>query len=168
MSDDGRPGRLDEAGREAVEALIPVAYRYLASYRRAYPGLADDLESDALLGVCRAVLTHDPGRGRSLSSWAHRCVRGHLRNAVRDHRAWRARLRRSAALERSGPDDLRRAIAALDAEALVGRLPGEMAELVRLLYRDGVSTDEAARRTGLAHRTCVRRRHLRALALMRA
>ena len=124
---------------------------------------AADLVSETLAMVWRRA-----GRVPADRDEAQRWVFGVARNVLRNHErgarrrdALAARLR-SVLVEAPPPDDQ-----SAEVRAMVDSLPGELSELVRLVYWDGFSVEDAARHLGIPASTA-RGRHQRAKAALRA
>ncbi len=124
---------------------------------------AADLVSETLALVWRRA-----GRVPDDRDEAQRWIFGVARNVLRNHErgarrrdALAARLR-SVLVEAPPTDDESVAL-----RTMVASLPGELAELVRLVYWDGFSVEDAARHLGIPASTA-RGRHQRAKAALRA
>jgi RNA polymerase sporulation-specific sigma factor len=129
--DDDALARAAQAGDDlALRALVA---RYLPVARRAgrrwflAGGDRDDVEQEALIGLCEAVRDYDPAEGSSFRSFAELCVARQVLTAVRGAtRHKHAPLNRSVPLS-PAPDeavDLRPVLAAVadPADAVVSRV----------------------------------------------
>jgi RNA polymerase sigma-H factor len=129
--DDDALARAAQAGndlalRTLVARYLPVAQR---AGRRWYlaGGDRDDVEQEALIGLCEAVRDYDPEQGTSFRSFAELCVSRQVLTAVRGATRHKHRpLNRSVPLTPLHDDvvDLRPALAAVadPAEAVVDRV----------------------------------------------
>ena len=128
--DDGALARAAQAGDDlALRALVA---RYVPVARRAgrrwflAGGDRDDVEQEALIGLCEAVRDYDPEQGSSFRSFAELCVSRQVLTAVRGATRHKHRpLNRSVPLTPVPDDavDLRAALAVADpAEAVVARV----------------------------------------------
>ena len=129
--DDDALARAAQAGDDlALRALLA---RYLPVARRAgrrwflAGGDRDDVEQEALIGLCEAVRDYDPEQGTSFRSFAELCVSRQVLTAVRGASRYKHRpLNKSVPLS-PAPDevvDLRAALAAVadPADAVVARV----------------------------------------------
>jgi RNA polymerase sigma factor (sigma-70 family) len=66
-----------------AEAHLGLARSIAAKYAARLPRLADDLESAALLGLWRAALDFDPGRGVPFAAYARLRIAGEVRDLLR-------------------------------------------------------------------------------------
>jgi DNA-directed RNA polymerase specialized sigma24 family protein len=66
-----------------AEAHLGLARSIAAKYAAKLPRLADDLESAALLGLWRAALDFDPGRGVPFRAYARLRIAGEVRDLLR-------------------------------------------------------------------------------------
>jgi RNA polymerase sporulation-specific sigma factor len=129
--DDDALARAAQAGNDLalgtlVARYLPVAQR---AGRRWYlaGGDRDDVEQEALIGLCEAVRDYDPEQGTSFRSFAELCVSRQVLTAVRGATRHKHRpLNRSVPLTPLSDDaiDLRPALAAVadPAEAVVDRV----------------------------------------------
>ena len=128
--DDDVLARAAQGGDDlALRALVA---RYLPVARRAgrrwflAGGDRDDVEQEALIGLCEAVRDYDPEQGTSFRSFAELCVSRQVLTAVRGATRHKHRpLNRSVPLTPVPDDvvDLRPALAVADpAEAVVARV----------------------------------------------
>ena len=128
--DDDALARAAQAGDDL--ALRTLVARYLPVARRAgrrwflAGGDRDDVEQEALIGLCEAVRDYDPDQGTSFRSFAELCVARQVLTAVRGAtRHKHLPLNRSVPLSPVPDDvaDLRPALAVADpAEAVVARV----------------------------------------------
>jgi len=129
--DDDALARTAQAGNE--HALRTLVARYLPVARRAgrrwflAGGDRDDVEQEALIGLCEAVRDFDPEQGASFRSFAELCVSRQVLTAVRGAtRHKHLPLNRSVPLSPVPDDvlDLRPQLAAVadPAEAVVDRV----------------------------------------------
>jgi RNA polymerase sporulation-specific sigma factor len=129
--DDEALTRAAQAGNDL--ALRTLVARYLSVAQRAgrrwylAGGDRDDVEQEALIGLCEAVRDYDPEQGASFRSFAELCVSRQVLTAVRGATRHKHRpLNRSVSLTRLPDDvvDLRPALAAVadPAEAVVDRV----------------------------------------------
>lgn len=129
--DDDALARAAQSGDEP--ALRTLVARYLPVARRAgrrwflAGGDRDDVEQEALIGLCEAVRDWDPEQGTSFRSFAELCVARQVLTAVRGAtRHKHLPLNRSVPLTRAPDDvvDLRPALAAVadPAEAVVAQV----------------------------------------------
>jgi RNA polymerase sigma factor (sigma-70 family) len=119
---------------------IPLAYyKARQSYRRRGPDL-DDLRQVALLDLYRAACHYDPARGKPFAALAGVCMHHALFNAQKN---WRP-LRRLP--ERRDPvaPKAEYPYAALDAEALLAKLPNRWRQIVRARFGLGVEQRSSA------------------------
>jgi RNA polymerase sigma factor (sigma-70 family) len=115
-------------------------------YQRRKPWLHDDLESAACYGLFRAAQIFDPARNVKFATFARYFILGRLRQVYR--RSAPALLPPYvivAAGDRSDniPDD-----PAADFERLIACVPARHREILRLIYRDGLSQVKAAQEMG--------------------
>jgi RNA polymerase sigma factor (sigma-70 family) len=140
------------------------AYRMAARYTSIYPSYAPFIEDAALDGLVTAVLKWDESRGVRFTTWAALCVRSVIGREVARERKRRADLRRAwvraqagatAGASRNGEPLLsscRRAPELHpDIDRLLAPLRGIRRRLLRLVYVDGYSMDEAAAIIGRSH-----------------
>lgn len=128
--DDDALARAAQAGDD--RALRTLVARYLPVARRAgrrwflAGGDRDDVEQEALIGLCEAVRDYDPDQGTSFRSFAELCVARQVLTAVRGAtRHKHLPLNRSVPLSPVPDDvvDLRPALAVADpAEAVVAQV----------------------------------------------
>lgn len=135
--------------RQAYRAVLETARVRLIGYftRRlsADPGSAEDLVQDTLMAVHEKRATYDPSR--PFGAWLH----GIARYKLIDH--YRRRKHRETvplgdddfAAE---TDDAAAALARIDLETMLARLPAKQAAAIRLIHLEGRSAREAAERLG--------------------
>jgi RNA polymerase sporulation-specific sigma factor len=115
----------DQALRALVARYLPVARRAGRRWFLA-GGDRDDVEQEALIGLCEAVRDYDPEQGTSFRSFAELCVSRQVLTAVRGAtRHKHLPLNRSVPLTPVPDDvvDLRPALAVADpADAVVARV----------------------------------------------
>lgn len=70
--------RLTTEQQKAVESLLSLAQ----ALARKYP--TEDAQSVAYMALCRAVLSYNPERGRTLQSYAYLVIRNDLLKQMRD------------------------------------------------------------------------------------
>ncbi len=144
---------------DAAPALLGYFLRRVASSDDAA-----ELVSETMIEAWR-VIRRMPGDDQAARMWLF----GVARNVLRHHH--RGRRRRDALVERLGwaarlarmPDDE----LIVEVRAAVDELPGELAELVRLVHWDGFTLEAAAEHLGIPASTA-RGRHARAKQLLRA
>jgi RNA polymerase sigma-70 factor (ECF subfamily) len=148
------------------EAAIADAAPALLGYFLRRVELADDaaeLVNETLIEAWK-VVRRMPSDSQAARMWLF----GVARNVLRHHR--RSRRRRDALVERLGqavrlarvPDE----DVVLEVRAAVRSLPGDLAELIRLVHWDGFTLEEAAVHLGIPASTA-RGRHARAKQLLR-
>lgn len=120
--------------------------------RKKFPATIDRdaAESDAFLGVIKAMFYYDPSRSK-LSTLVVRCCHNEVVSGMR----WEERLRRADARyasvrreRRDGGDDLP------DFDWFLEGLPEEDKTLLRMRYHDGMKQEEISRALGCV-KSCV-------------
>lgn len=165
---DPRPPRppLDAEGRELVNRHLPLAYKIVAPFRQVIPGLADDLESAAFLGLCEAAQTWDPDKRVTFGAYAPPRIAGAIKDLIEEE------IRRGM-IECPDVPDVRRLMEDLPSEPAgdEGGEPGEppasfeamilplsepQRAICRAVYVDGLSLRAASRALGIP-KTSLRR-----------
>lgn len=136
----------------AYRALLEELRRHLRAYfaRRLAPSLAangDDLVQETLMAIHTRRLTYD--RSQPFTAWFHAIARYKLIDHLR-----RRRVRAAAPLEDSidelfAPDDHEAAMAAADLERLMTTLPDAQSQAIRDVKLQGLTSAEAAARSGV-------------------
>jgi RNA polymerase sigma factor (sigma-70 family) len=126
---------------------LPLARSLARPYQRRKPWLHDDLESAACYGLFRAALHYDPGTRARFGTFARYFIVGRLRQVYR--RSAPALLPPHVIVvagERTDhiPDD-----PVADFERLIACVPARHREILRLIYRDGLTHAEAGSRLDL-------------------
>ena len=134
------------AYRMLLSALTPHLRAY---YARRLNSKADveDLVQETLIAIHTKKSSYDPAL--PFTAWLHAIARYKLIDHFR-----RAGIRRTLPLEEAASvtadEDGEAAEAARDIEVLLARLPANKSALIRQVKLDGLSTAEAAARTGLS------------------
>ncbi len=135
-----------QAGNSAVyHRLLTEAGAWLRRYfaRRLPPGLVDDAVQDTLMAVHEKRHTYDPAR--PFGPWLAAIARHKWIDRLR---AMRAAPAEALSEDIPVPDHGDRVSAARSLEALLGTLKPAQSDVIRLVKLDGLSIEEAARRTG--------------------
>lgn len=131
--------------RALLAELAPHLRGYFA--RRGGGADAEDLVQETLIAIHTRRASYDPGL--PFTAWLHAIARYKLIDHFR-----RARLRRTLPLEDAGAvladEDAESVGARRDVERLLAALPERKRDLVRQVKIEGLSTAEAAARTGLS------------------
>jgi RNA polymerase sigma-70 factor (ECF subfamily) len=133
----------------AYRALLAALTPYLRAYfaRRVGQADAEDLVQETLIAIHTKRATYDPAL--PFTAWLHAIARYKLIDHFR-----RAGVRRTLPLEQAEAITEDRqaesADAKRDVEKLLGALPRARRELVRQVKIEGLSTAEAAARTGMS------------------
>jgi RNA polymerase sigma-70 factor (ECF subfamily) len=133
------------AYRALLKALTPHLRAYFA--RRVGATDAEDLVQETLIAIHTRRATYD--RRLPFTAWLHAIARYKLIDHFR-----RAKLRRTLPIESAesvlAAEETESAGARRDVERLLGRLPQKRSDLVRQVKLEGLSTAEAAARSGLS------------------
>lgn len=70
---------------ELVEKNFKLVYKFLSKFKDNKED-RDDLLSDASLGLCKAAMSFDPGKGCTFSTYAYVCMMNACRGGRRDRR----------------------------------------------------------------------------------
>jgi RNA polymerase sigma factor (sigma-70 family) len=143
----------EEAFRTLFGAYAPTA-RALALRILKQPFLADETVQEAFLVVWRDPHGYDPGRG-SVRAWLMSTVHHRAVDLVRREEAHRRRA--EAALHEPAPEDPGEKVAEAvgipeeraAVRAALGGLPAEQREVIELMYFEGLTQSQVARRTGM-------------------
>lgn len=148
---------LDGERRELAARMAPRAIRLAARWKRAWPRLADEIESAALWGVMRAASGVSPEFDRhERNSYFRRTVDSAIQNELR----WRHRKKRRdgssegggpVALVARGPGPAEAAERAEDSRRLrnaIAKLSWHERYCLRRYYRDGATMEGIAAERG--------------------
>lgn len=153
--------------RELADRYVPLARKLARPLRRSYRRDGDDFEGVALLALVEAAQSFDPSRNVKFATFARYRIWGALRDEQR-RRVPAGYERRPESVPEIGPidhlsEEHGRVLlttedpdpgAALEAddgfEALLRKTVPSDRPLLRIIYRDGASTKEAAARLGCA------------------
>lgn len=134
------------AYRALLAALTPHLRAYYAR-RLARPADAEDLVQETLIAIHTKRSSYD--RGQPFTAWLHAIARYKLVDHFR-----RVRVRRTLPLEDAdsvlADEDHGAAEAARDVEQLLQKLPPARRALIRDVKIEGLSTAEAAAKTGMS------------------
>lgn len=135
--------------RQAYRAVLETARgRLIVYFRRRLtsdPGSAEDLVQDTLMAVHEKRATYDPSL--PFGAWLHGIARYKLIDHYRRHKR-RETVPIDDADFVSDSDDAGAALARLDVEAMLARLPAKQAAAIRLIHLEGHTAREAADRLG--------------------
>lgn len=131
--------------RALLKALAPHLRAYFA--RRVGSADAEDLVQETLIAIHAKRATYD--RSLPFTAWLHAVARYKMIDHFR-----RAKLRRTLPIETADSvlaDESPESVSAKrDVEKLLARLPEAKRELLRQVKIEGLSTQEAAQRTGMS------------------
>lgn len=157
---------------------LDLAAHFARPYASSRPRLADDLHAVARLGLVVAARKYDPSQG-VWSSFAYHWMRSAMAHFLakeipKGYRSYRRPDRAAAPRPRrldGGPEPIapgRPGGGGDEAfEALACRCKPREAEVLRLIYRDGLGTAEIGRRLGVT-KQAISKRHARAIRHLRA
>jgi RNA polymerase sigma factor for flagellar operon FliA len=147
-----------------VESHLPLVRKLAGEVGRRLPPHVerDDLVQCGAVALAEAVRGYQPGRGHNFVTFAYLRVKGAMSDYTRgvdgmrplargEHKRDRPRCRPLAPAERNRPgatDPAQQAAEADAFEAMLRPLPQVHRLLMRLIYRAGLSQDEAARAIG--------------------
>lgn len=129
--------------------LLAALTAHLRAYylRRVGAAMAEDLVQETLIAIHTKRATYDPAM--PFTAWLHAIARYKLIDHFR-----RSKVRRTLPLEEAdsvfAEEQAEAATAKRDVEMLLARLPKSKRDLVRQTKIEGLSTAEAAERTGLS------------------
>ena len=133
----------------AYRDLLRELTGYLRAYyrRRLAHGAADveDLVQETLIAVHSRHSSYD--RSQPFTAWAYAMARYKLVDYLRKQRV-RAAVPIDETVDLFAPDECEHAAASRDVEQLLAELPVRQRDAIRLTKIEGLSIDEAARRTG--------------------
>ena len=136
---------LTDAQREAAALLLPLARCRAAWFAGQWKSLTSEVYSAAQFGAVLAA-RDDRGHGASPKTYARNRIDTAIRNAIAE------RPFAMASLRRFDPIDPTNHVAEIDArdevEVILARLSANLAEALRLVYLEGLTQAEAARRLG--------------------
>ena len=135
--------------RQAYRAVLETARgRLIVYFRRrlaADPGSAEDLVQDTLMAVHEKRATYDPSL--PFGAWLHGIARYKLIDHYRRHkRRETVPIDDGAFVSEAGEAEA--ALARIDVEAMLARLPEKQAAAIRLIHLQGHTAREAAERLG--------------------
>jgi RNA polymerase sigma-70 factor, ECF subfamily len=133
------------AYRELLQAL---SIRLRAYYRKRLGAHASDIEDlvqETLIAIDGRRSSYE--RSQPFTAWAYAIARYKLVDHLRRSRV-RAAISVDDCNELFAPDDIESAAASRDVERLLSGLPKPVSEAIRLTRIEGLSVEEAARRTG--------------------
>jgi RNA polymerase sigma-70 factor (ECF subfamily) len=137
----------DAASYRALLAQLAPHLRAFFLRRLANGADAEDLVQETLIAIHTKRATYDPAL--PFTAWLHAIARYKLIDHFR-----RGKVRRTLPLEEAdcvfAEEDANAATARRDVEVLLARLPQSKRELVRQTKIEGLSTAEAAERSGLS------------------
>jgi RNA polymerase sigma-70 factor (ECF subfamily) len=168
-----RVGRGDEAAfRELFSRYASLAHALaFRLVRQAH--MAEEIVQEAFLAVWRHPERYDRTRG-SVRSWLLGTVHHRAVDAVRREQSQRRRADQAAALREVVDDPAEEVVVLVDrpeeqrvVREAIGELPAEQADVIRMMYFDGLTQTQIAERTGLPlgtvkSRTLLGMRRLRA------
>jgi len=167
---------LDAAERDLVGENLGLAYAVAKPFRQSTPGLADDIDSTALVALCEAAKEWNPSEGAPFASFAWAWIEGTLKKLVEKERRNGfvggkdapavSRLREDLAEESAG-DDEEPSAPSESFEELIVPLPEAGRAACRAVFVDGLSQRAAARSLGVP-KTSFRRELLASIATLRA
>jgi RNA polymerase sigma factor (sigma-70 family) len=131
-----------------AESCIPLAYKLVRPFLQAQPGRRDDYLSAAYWGLVKAARDFDPALGVPFFSYAAIRIRGALIDCFREVTHTVHSLDEWAELPVE--PDPPAAETLLDFERLIRCVPERHREILRLIYRDGLSHREVGLTLGLA------------------
>ena len=136
--------------REAFAGLFqwfaPRVKRYMQR-QGADPDLAEDLAQETLIQVWRKAAQYDPAKAAP-SAWVFTVARNLRIDRLRRQRLFEVELTDEADAEDEQGDGHQRTLERLDAgrlTALVGALPAEQVQVIRLAYFEGLSHAEVGK-----------------------
>lgn len=158
----------NQARQQVMEMFMPVAERMARPYGRLLAGLSyDDLRHEALLGLCAAMETYNPGHRVPFGAYARRRMQGAILDALR---RWRRGGRGQKPLTLA---DIayRETFAAIETSDLLSRvlagLPGRQRRIVELHFVAEMPSRRIAELLGI-HITRVGQLLRQAIAALRA
>jgi RNA polymerase sigma-70 factor, ECF subfamily len=126
--------------------FAPRVKRYMQR-QGADPDLAEDLAQETLVQVWRKAGQYDPARAAP-SAWVFSVARNLRIDRLRRQRFYEVELTEEADAEDEHGDGHQRTLERLDASrltALIGALPAEQVEVIRLAYFEGLSHAEVGK-----------------------
>lgn len=135
-----------QAFAQLFQWFAPRVKRYMQR-QGADPDLAEDLAQETLVQVWRKAGQYDPGKAVP-SAWVFTVARNLRIDRLRRQRLYEVELTEEADAEDEHGDGHQRTLERLDARhltALVGALPSEQVEVIRLAYFEGLSHAEVGK-----------------------
>jgi RNA polymerase sigma factor (sigma-70 family) len=145
--------RLSDDRRDLAAAAWPGVAKVAAAFARNFPRLRQEFYSDAALRLLDAARGYDPEKTPDFGLYARHVVRLAMVTTLRKSGEW------SRSRPISGHDDLasqeyRCPVEEADAfDRLVRVVPGRGGEALALIFRDGLTHEEAGARLGVTGRT---------------
>jgi RNA polymerase sigma-70 factor (ECF subfamily) len=135
-----------QAFAQLFQWFAPRVKRYMQR-QGADPDLAEDLAQETLVQVWRKAGQYDPGKAVP-SAWVFTVARNLRIDRLRRQRLYEVELTEEADAEDEHGDGHQRTLERLDAgrlTALVGALPAEQVDVIRLAYFEGLSHAEVGK-----------------------
>jgi len=137
----------DQAAYGALLAELSVLLKRFFERRLSDASEAEDLVQDTLLAIHTRRATYDPAR--PFTAWAYAIARYKLIDHLRRRRVRAAVPLDDAVHELFAPDDHEAAMASADLERLMATLPEAQSRAIRDVKLQGLTSAEAAARSGV-------------------